>query len=177
MKVHTPRERNGDKHNLVKIAITCLCRSLASNPSPKPKSLPSKRNLIQNLTAVAINVAINVKISTHSAHVNVCPQRYKGTKVQKYIPRAALSEGNATPMIKLHTQLTWHAMDCAGATYLDSNISATINHGMGPRPIWERWWERWWAVCSRRAVCRARPTCPACPACPALSPRRTRRSP
>ena len=32
-------------------------------------------------------------------------------------------------------QLTIHAMLIAVATYFASNISATINHGIGPRPI------------------------------------------
>ena len=32
-------------------------------------------------------------------------------------------------------QLTIHAMLIAVATYFASNISATINHGIGPSPI------------------------------------------
>ena len=43
--------------------------------------------------------------------------------------------GNVRPTRKLQNQFTMQATDMAVATYLESNISATMSHGIGPRPI------------------------------------------
>jgi hypothetical protein len=43
--------------------------------------------------------------------------------------------GKSNPTRKLQAQLTIQARLIAVATYLASNISATINHGIGPKPI------------------------------------------
>ena len=50
-------------------------------------------------------------------------------------PSEASIKGNSKPTRKLQTQLTIQDIDIAVATYLESNISATMSHGMGPKPI------------------------------------------
>mmetsp|Transcript_65810 Transcript_65810/g.148479 ORF Transcript_65810/g.148479 Transcript_65810/m.148479 type:complete len:206 (+) Transcript_65810:475-1092(+) len=56
----------------------------------------------------------------------------KGTKLQG--PRACCMKGKPTPTRKLQNQLIWQARLWALATYLGSNISGTMSHGMGPNP-------------------------------------------
>lgn len=43
--------------------------------------------------------------------------------------------GKHNPTKKLQPQLTMQLSDIAVATYLLSNISATMSHGIGPKPI------------------------------------------